>query len=147
MPQQVFANWSADRLIFVFAGHRAQGLADGSFLRIRAKSDGFTSRNGSDSLVTHSRSNDHRREVSLILEASSLSNAVFSAVHEIDKAAPNGSGVAPMLIQDLNGTTKFTAEIARIMKAPDMDLARESGTLEWLFEAIVPPGKGIVGGR
>lgn len=145
--RQQFANYSADRCVVVFAGIVIQGFADGSFIRYRAKSDGFTSRVGSDSLVSHSRTNDPRKEISFILESTSSSNDALSALHSVDLVAPNGAGVGALLIQDLNGTTLITSELCRIMRHTDRELARETGTNEWTLEAVVRPEQGFLGGN
>lgn len=148
MPQGDFANYSADRVVGVFSGILLnRGAADGTFLRMRPKSDGFTSRVGSEGLVSHSKSNDPRWEVSVILEDSSITNSLLSALHNADLSAPNGAGVGAFSVTDFNGTLVFTSEIARIMRCTDVEFARETGTREWLLEAIVRPGQGFVGSR
>ena len=142
-----FANYSGNRVVLIFAGILVKGYADGSFLRMSPKSDGFTSRAGADSLVSHSRTNDPRWDVSFILEDSSSSNDPLSALYNADLVAPNGAGVGELLVQDLNGRTLFTSEIARIMRCSDVEFAKETGTREWKLEAIIPAGQGFAGGR
>src|ERR1700749_3276998 len=113
-------------MVLIFAGIKVTGFADGTFVRVRPKSDGFTSRVGSDGLVSHSRSNDPRREVAFILEERSSSNDLLSALHNADLVAPNGAGVGALLLQDLNGRLLLTSEIARIMRMTDVEQARET---------------------
>jgi hypothetical protein len=144
---QLFANYSADRVVVTFAGLRIQGFGDGTFLRIRPMSPGFGSKVGSDSLVSRFRNNDPRHEVEITLEQTSSSNDVLAAIHVADLAAPNGSGVSVLSIEDLEGRFTAIAEFAWITKVPDAEFGRETGQRVWMFEAVFAPGSRFDGGN
>ena len=132
---QDFADYSADQVVVNFCGKTLRGMGDGTFVRIRYLSPAFTSKAGSDGLVSDSRTADRRADVEVILETTSSSNLVLSALHNLDLRTRNGSGIGPLMIKDLSGNSIYTSEKARIMKAPDREFARETGQASWVIQA------------
>lgn len=132
---QNFANYSADEVSALLGVIPIMGIGDGPFLRIRYLTAAFTSKVGSGGLVSHSRTNDYRAEIQVILEQTSSCNALFSAQFNIDRFRKNGAGVVTWFSEDKQGRSKYTAEKCRIMKAPDVEYARETGQHIWTIEA------------
>lgn len=147
MTSPDFKNYAADQVVLTFATQRIQGYADGSFVRVRPMSPGFSSKAGADGLVSRSRSNDPRVEITIILEQTSASNDVLSAIHEADLTLPNGAGVAALSLEDLLGRFRIVSESAWVAKAPDAEFGRETGQREWTLEAVVVPGSRVNGGN
>jgi hypothetical protein len=112
------------------------GFNDGAFLKVEAADDAFKTKVGVDGEVTMSKTNNPLLKITLTLMQSSDSNPVLSAIHELDKKTPGGTGVAPFLLRDRQGTSIFQGRFSRIMKAPDVELDREATPREWVFAAI-----------
>lgn len=133
---QKFTNYNPDQVILTFAGLQIQGFADGSFVKVKPLSPGFTSKAGADRLVSRSRQNDPRVQITITLMKGSASNTALSTIHEADLDAPNGSGVAPFSLTDLNGDSSLQATYAWIEQAPEDDYSKEEGECEWVLTAI-----------
>lgn len=145
MANQVFVNYNPDRVMCTFGSSLLQGFADGTFIKVTPLSPGFTSKAGADGLVSHSRSNDPRVKIEVTFMAGSNSNDILSAAHEADLAAPNGAGVGPFTLSDLNGTSVLECTYARVMAAPDTEYSKEDGDKTWVIEGV--KSKRIDGGR
>lgn len=142
---QVFTNYNPDQVICTF-GSLLQGFAPGTFIKVTPLSPGFTSRAGADSLVSHTRGNDPRVKIEITFMAGSSSNTVLSGIHETDLTAPNGAGVAPFSLTDLNGDSLVECTYARVMQAPDMEFSNENdGDRVWILEGV--KSKRVDGGR
>jgi hypothetical protein len=131
---QDFADYAADQVACIFLAVPLQGKGDGPFCRIRYMSPAFSSKAGSDGLVSRSRSNDQRAEVTIILETTSASNAALSAAITAGLNFRNGRDIGPLLIQDMSGFSLYTAEKAWVVQFPDREYARETGQAEWKIE-------------
>jgi hypothetical protein len=145
MANQVFTNFNPDQVIVTFASALLQGFADGTFIKIRPLSPGFSSKAGADGLVSHSRTNDPRVSIEVTLMAGSSSNDVLSALHETDLESPNGAGVGPFTLTDLNGTSLLDCTYARVMSAPEAEYSKEDTDRVWLIEGV--KAKRVDGGR
>lgn len=146
LSSQQFTNYNPDQVMCTFVDSLLGGWADGTFIKVRMLSPGFTSKAGADGLVSHTRSNDPRVEIELTFMAGSQSNDIMSTAHEADLTAANGAGVGPFTMTDLNGTSLLECTYARIMKSPDEEFAKDNdGDRVWVLEGI--KAKRVVGGR
>jgi len=107
------------------------GFADGEFVRIEQEADDFTDSVGTDGEVTRSKTKDGRATVTILLGQSSQSNQALSALSNLDRAAPNGAGIVPLMIRDRGGQSLYTATECWISKPPDVSFDREPTTREW----------------
>lgn len=121
------------------------GRGDGVFIKITPMNPAFSTKVGADGEVARSRSNDRRHKVEITLMQTSDSNILLSALHELDLFAPNGSGVAAILIQDMSGTSIFIAPEAWIVKAPEVQYGPEVEMRTWELEVANPIN--LVGGN
>lgn len=132
---QAFTQYDPKRVIVTIAGILLQGFADGTFLRIRQMTPAYSSKAGADGLVARIRGHDQRAEVSFTLMGGSSSNDPLSALHNADLESVNGSGVGPLLIQDLNGRTLVEGTYTWITKAPDREFSKDDDApCEWACE-------------
>lgn len=124
--------YDADQVSMVFMGIPiSSGLADGTFLEIEQEEDDFTHKVGTDGETTRSKTNNRNADVKVHLMQSSDGNAALSAINNLDRLAPNGAGVGPMLVRDRQGTSLFTASKCWIRKPPDAAFAREANERVW----------------
>lgn len=107
------------------------GFADGSFVEIEQDSDDFADVVGVDGDVTRSKTNDRRATITITLMQSSASNALLSALNNIDRKASNGAGVGPCLIKDNQGTSLYAGEKSWIAKPPTAGFDKTAGPRAW----------------
>jgi len=108
-----------------------EGLGEKAFSVERP--EGFKEKKGADGSVTWSATNDSTAQWKIVLQAGSRHNAELEAMYQLDKAAPNGAGVRPFIVQDLNGTALFQYPFARIFKPAGAGYGTESDEREWLI--------------
>jgi hypothetical protein len=65
------------------------------------------------------------------LMQTSAANDALSALHELDRDAPNGAGIVPLYIRDRNGRSLHTAAEAWVQKAPDVSYDRTPTARVW----------------
>ena len=124
--------YDADQVSLIFMGALIQsGFDDGVFLEIDQEADDFTHKVGTDGETARSKTNNHNADVKVHLMQTSDGNAALSALNNLDKLAPNGAGVGPMLIRDRQGTSLYTAAHCWVRKPPDVQFAREASDRVW----------------
>lgn len=127
-----FHEYDPTQITVAVAGILCEGFADGEFVTVERDSDAFSDVVGTDGDVSRSRSSDKRGTITIKLLQTSPTNALLSALHEADLNTPGGAGVGQAVVRDrLNGATKFSANHAWIMKAPDVSLDRTATSREW----------------
>jgi hypothetical protein len=106
------------------------GFAENKFLSAKRAADTFDSKAGASGEVARWRINDRRGEVTFTTLASSTVNDQLSNLMILDEQT--GQGVGAFQVVDNNGTTKLHAANAWIKRAPDTELAKELGEVEWM---------------
>ena len=124
--------YDADQVSMVFMSIPvSSGYDDGTFLEIEQNEDDFKVKVGTDGETTRSKTNNHNADIKVHLMQSSDGNAAFSTINNLDKLAPNGTGIGPMLVRDRSGTSLYTAAHCWIQKPPDVTFAREPSDRVW----------------
>ena len=134
--------YSPQKVSVIVAGIEISGYADGTFVSIEPMGDGTQSVCGADGEIARTMSADDRHKVTLTLMASSNSNDVLTALYYSDKAT--ASGIVPMLIKDLLGSSIFAVAEAWITNPPKKEYDKKSGDIEWVFETGTPAE--VIGG-
>ncbi len=109
------------------------GFADGDFVKIEQDSDDYGDKVGTDGEVTRFSTGDRRATVTVMLMQSSSSNAVLSALNNLDVNAKGGAGIGTFLLRDRQGTSLYNAAKCWIQKPPEVVFGREPGPREWKF--------------
>ena len=125
--------YDADQVVLVVAGVPINsGFSDGEFLRIVNESDSFTDKAGVDGEVTRSKTNDFRGTITVILGQTSDHNQLFSTLINLDRTLPNGGGMFPVSVKDLQSQGTVAAGVeAWFVRDPDAAYGRESSDREW----------------
>ncbi len=132
---QKFHVYDFDQVSNVVCGLPIEGgYADGAGIEIEPMAADFTSVVGADGDVTRSKTGDRRATIRITLMQSSESNALLSALNNIDKNASNGAGVGPMLIKDNNGSSLYAAEKSWIAKPPTVVFSPKGEARQWTIE-------------
>ena len=115
---------------------------------IAAEGDAFADEAGADGSVVRYATHENRATCTIVLKGSSKENAKLSALHALDKAAPNGAGVVPFLVRDNNGTTIIATDKAWIRAMPETARAAAPGDVSWAIRLVLDsPLNWVVGGQ
>jgi hypothetical protein len=123
--------YDPDQVLIVVAGIPIKGWADGEFCTVEYETDAFSDVCGTDGEVTRSKSNDRRATVTLRLMQTSPSNALLSALFNLDANSPGGAGVGPFLLANGLTGTKLAGEKCWIAKPPPSKWDRTPTEREW----------------
>ena len=143
------AVYDSNAVVISFA---ALSLKDGrseKFAKIEAVGPAYIIEGpGAAGQTTRCSTNNSVKKITLTFKGSSSENAKLAAIHQADRLAENGAGVAPLLIQDNNGSTLIATDRAWI----EMDAEKEFGVspsdVSWTIFAIVEPGPtAFIGGN
>jgi hypothetical protein len=127
--------YAPDRVVLAFGPVILGGFAEGTFINWEYNEDFFNLIMGIDGESARGKSNNNSARITAILMQTSASNDLLSAIHAADILSPNGDGINPLLLKDLNGRTLQTAEKAWIVKPPSAGFNRApDANREWTFE-------------
>ncbi len=131
LPGKPNGTYDPQKVILSFGGIVITGYAKGSFIKAKRNTDTFKTVVGAAGEESWDKSADRSGEVEVTLMATSQDNDAFSAMLAADELA--GTGLAPLLGKDLNGTTLFHAAFARLAKPADIERAVDQGNAVWVL--------------
>ncbi len=129
-----FSHYDFSQVTAAFGPVIMDGYQAGEGLTIEHATDAFTKVVGIDGKVTRNKVLDRSARITVKLLATSAANDQLSAIYLTDRAAPNGAGVAPFIIVDQNGRSRFSAAEAWIARAPEVSFDQEASVREWIFD-------------
>ena len=121
-----------DQVTCVFGPIIMDGFQDGEGITIEQEPT-FTDKKGLDGKVTRSKTLDRRATITINLMQVSAANDLLSALHALDRDAPNGAGIVPITIRDRNGRAVFSAAQAWISQAPQVTFDQEATVRAWVI--------------
>lgn len=127
-----FRNYDPSQVIFSFFGINVTGYMDGTFIEVERDEDAFTKHVGALGDVTRTRNLNRSGKVTLTLKSEAPSNDLLAALHAQDEQF--GLNYGPLSIKDLNGNMRVSATYAWVQKAPKIERAKESGSVQWVFD-------------
>ena len=130
--------------IVIFGGRQITGFAEDDMITIKPHGKGMQLFSGADGEVGRSIDPDSTYDVEVALATSSKSNDYFSSCYNLDRST--GSGMKPLIIKDLGGTTLFFAKQAWVQNMPESKRGRKIDSQKWTFNtgAVDDP---IIGGN
>ena len=120
------------KIIMTFGPIIFTGYAEGTFVTIAGNGDKFEKSRGADGTVDRINKNSNDYSVTYTLKQTSLTNDQLSAALIADQLA--NTGVQPLTVKDLHGTTLFLAASGWIAKDPDDEYSDTLGTREWRID-------------
>lgn len=124
--------YNSSKVKIALGTHAVTGYAEDSFVVIEPISGGVTSKSGCDGETVRSVDPNERFTVKLALLASSPTHKFLLNKYRQDKQ--DGSGIFPILINDLTGNEKFSASKAWVAKLPSKTNGMQSNNKEWTLE-------------
>lgn len=119
-------------VVISIAGVPISGFADGTFLEITADNPQFSKVVGADGYTTRVKSNNYGAVMTLTLSQTSPSNDVLSGILALDRVS--NSGVVPILIKDMSGTTVVFSATGWIQQFPDVAFGNEVNNRAWTID-------------
>ena len=133
-----FHNYDPGKVIFNFGllPMPISGYAEGTFIKVRRKEDGWKSKGGADGETTRIQNRNRQGEIEIVLKQGSQSNAMLSVIANLDEQL--GNQVAPASVMDMSGQDPKTAAAtlhAWLRKIPDGTFAgQDEETRTWIFD-------------
>ena len=124
--------YNSKQVVIALGNHTVSGYAEDSFVTIESKGDGVTSKTGCDGEVVRSVSAEEQYTVKLSVQQTSPTNSFLQKKFELDKRT--GDGMFPILIKDLRGGMKFSADACWVTKPASRGYGKDVGNREWALE-------------
>lgn len=121
--------YNPKKVTISLGNHIVTGFADDSFVTIDPNGDGVTKKVGCDGEIVRSVSPDDTYIVKLSVLQTSPTNAWLQRMFAAD--VENGTGMFPILVKDLSGSTVFKAAQAWPAKPASRGFGKESSNREW----------------
>jgi hypothetical protein len=128
----VVNTYSSQQVVVSVTGVPMTGVADGDFCKITRDEDAFHKVIGADGLASRSRNANQGGTITVILQSTSPSNAVLSALATTDELF--ATGVGTVVVKDLSGSTVCVAQNGWVKKKPEITLAQEQNNREWVID-------------
>jgi hypothetical protein len=133
-------------VIAVVGGVPLSGFAEGTMITAERASDAFEKYVGTQGEVSRAKLADISGTFTFTLAATSSSNDYLSTLREADELT--GSGIIPVSVTDLSGTTVLVGAMGWIKKAPKVEFGKSVSSREWVldvaeFDVLVGGNNGI----
>jgi hypothetical protein len=125
--------FSPDQFHVVFAGVTMQGFSEDSMCSLEFDSESFSDVVGVDGEVSRSKNMDRRAKLTISLMQTSATNDLLSAIYTAQRLGANGSDVAAMRIEDLNGRLVIAGAESWIMDTPKPKYGKSASEYEWII--------------
>jgi hypothetical protein len=126
----------------VLGGQLITGYMDGTFIQVSREEDTWLPITGADGWVARARNANRMGRITVTLLATSPSNDVLSAQHNLDYL----TGVPPgaVSLSDNLGRTVLGGDDAFILKPADVEFDKQVSGRQWTI--MVPRLDGVIGG-
>lgn len=127
-----FKQYDPARVVMTYRGIPIRGYMDGTFISVERASDSFEKAVGAGGDVARVRSRDRSGRVTLTLQQTAPVNDLLSAIAIEDELF--GTGLGPLMVKDVNGTTLLLASIAWIVRPANVEFGDSLSGREWIFD-------------
>lgn len=117
----------------VFGGVQMQGFSENTMAKFEFDGESFSDVVGVDGEVTRSKNMDRRAKLTVSLMQTSDTNDLLSAMYNAGRLGTNGSDVAALRVEDLNGRLVITGAEAWIMDTPKPTYGKSGSEYEWVI--------------
>jgi hypothetical protein len=125
-------NYHIDKVILIWNNIPINGYAGDTFIEVERNEDGFTTYVGSLGDVCRTKNLNRTGKITVTLMATAPVNDVLALAAQADE--DSGLEFGPILIKDLSGFLEVSGAEAWVSKRPKIERAKESGTIQWVFE-------------
>lgn len=128
----MITNYHTDQVVLVWDGINITGYANDTFVEVERNEDSFTTYVGSLGDVCRTKNLNRTGKVTVTLMASAPVNDLLAARAQRDE--DTGLDYGPIQLKDLNANMRADGAESWISKRPKVERAKESGTIQWVFE-------------
>ena len=127
-----FHTLDPDRCQCLIALVPISGWDESSMISVKTDGQQFTFKKGAAGDISRSK-NYPTATLTFNLMNTSKSNNFLSALLQLDRNAPNGAGVFPVLVKDLNGLSLVASDICWIEQDAGLERGAEAQGIQWVF--------------
>lgn len=139
------ANYNPAEVDIIFGPVKVEGYADGEFVTLDQEEDTFLKVVGTDGELARSLNANDATVITIKLLQTSASNALLSALLQLDKLT-GGRSPQVLLIKDRSGFTLNAFPNGWIVKPPAQSFDKQAGPREWQLIGYGAPPTNIYGG-
>lgn len=125
-------SYDPKNVLVSIGGVPMSGFADGTFLEVSRDENAFTKVTGADGFTSRVKSNNRGGLMTLTLLETSPSNDVLSAYAALDEIS--GTGIVPVLIKDVSGTSLYFSATGWVQKLPDSTFGKDINNRAWTLD-------------
>lgn len=126
------ATYSPCRMLITVAGHIIEGFSENDVVSVSRDNPNFTKTVGAGGEVARAKHCNTAGKITITLLQTSKDNDYLSALANADHAS--GAGQFPILIDDLDGSTKYACLRAWVERMPDADFGDTVNSRVWVFD-------------
>lgn len=126
----ILKTYDPKMVIITFGAEIIEDFADGSVIELTME-DNFESVEGADGSENRINKNRNGADCNISIMQQSTTNDRLSTLYLVDKVA--NTGILPLTIKDLNGTTLAYSAQSYIKKLPDLTLSNSIENRTWNF--------------
>lgn len=138
-------NYSLNNVVCNFLGAPISGYGQGGAIKIEKEDPTYKHIKGTAGDVARYKVGNTVYKITFTLLQTAKSNAILTAIQQLDEASDNGVGIGTLFIADLGGSSILSAGSAWIEGPPPRDYTNEPKDNEWVLIAVVDTN--IIGGN
>jgi hypothetical protein len=139
------ANYNPAEVDLIYGPVKCEGYAEGEFVTMDQEEDTFLKVVGTDGELARSLNQNDATVITFKLLQTSKSNALLSALLQLDKLT-GGRSPQVLLVKDRSGFTLNAFPTAWIVKPPAQSLDKQATAREWQIIGYGAPPTNIYGG-
>lgn len=128
-------NYDPGSVVVTVGAAKVYGFAEDSMVNGKRDEEAYKKHVGVDGQVSRRRSANKSGEITIHLAQTSPWNDILSAIQAADELT--GAGIVPITVSDLSGGTTLVSAEAWVRKGPDVELKKDIGAREWVFDCAV----------
>ena len=121
------------RFPIVFGSVEMKGFSESNMAQFEFDTESVSDVVGVDGEVSRSLNMDRRAKLSVYLMQTSVTNDLLSAIYTAQRLSPNGSDVAALRVEDLNGRLVIDGPESWIMDTPKPTWGKTAAEYIWVF--------------
>ena len=119
-----------------FATFNVQGFGPDDACKASRNAEAFGVTPGADGGGTRYPTHRTDGRVEFYTMSTSLVNAAFATIFNLDENSPNGLGIGPLFIRNRLGSLVIEAEQAWVVKPADVEISVQPKVRTWILETV-----------
>lgn len=124
--------YASDQVVVVIQGNTIVGLMPDSGVKVERDEEAFKKVTGQDGTVSRSRNANRSGKITLVLQQTSPSNDVLTALAQLDELA--GTSIGTGMVKDLSGRTLHSTNSCWVQKQPENEFGSDIKPRTWVID-------------